>query len=90
MPRRSVKQQLIDRIRKELPFVPIDDIDDLIPIRGPKDGGQIAWESFGGFNRICSAETMRDLVKAKEICSTTPEMYNSDGFEIGSGKLTIL
>lgn len=89
MSRCSIKQKLIDRIRTELPFVPIDDIDDLIPYRGPKDGGQMAWESIGGLKRICSAETMSNLLKAEEICSTTPDMYQSNGFEIGSGKLTI-
>lgn len=83
----TVKQRLINRIRAELPFVPIDEVDDLVCYRGPKDGGQMAWDSVGGPCRICSAETMTDLVKADRISSTDPKEYNSNGYEIGSGEL---
>lgn len=81
----TVKNRLINRIKQDLPMVPLNGLIDLVSYRGPKDAGQMSWEALGTMDRICSAESMTDLLKAKRITTTRPDQYKSNGWEIGSG-----
>lgn len=81
----NVKTKLIYRIIEELPQVPISPLAEIYTYHGPKDGGQMSWETIGiDGSRICSCESMTDLLKAKSLITTEPKDYRSNGWEIGS------
>lgn len=78
------KTRLIQRILTELPEVPISPIAELYSYRGPKDAGQMSWETIGiNGERICSCDSITTLLKAKKIGTTKPGDYRSNGWEIG-------
>lgn len=79
----TLQARLIRRINKELPQVPVHAGDNLASYRGPKDGGQMSWFCVRD-GRICSAETMTELVNAREIWATHPNDYRSNGYQIGA------
>jgi len=80
----TVSSKLVRRINADLPQVPLRPDAVLCSYRGPKDGGQMAWDAIDHSPRICSAETMTDLLSAARIACTTPDQYRSNGWEIGS------
>lgn len=81
----KTKDKLVARIKRDLPMIPLEGLIDLVSYRGPKDAGQMSWEALGTLDRICSAESMSDLLKARKITTTRPNQYRSNGWEIGSG-----